>query len=228
MKPESAGRSAPSISKLELRNLLLKSTLPPPTQGRGGNRFPNVLVKAHDGNEFLFHSQLIANKVVIMHFFSLQTQQHFPSLQHTHAIAQRLGDRLGKDVHIYSITTAPEQDSLERLAAYANTHQLPKGWLMLHPKVDGAKAISQRFGKHLSRHSQHNGVNMRMVHYGNGGVGIWGAFAIDGDVEMALSRIAWLKTGNLPSGMPKQAGPIALNKPIKDVNSNREVRQTSI
>jgi len=227
MNTENTGSTAVSNSKLDFRNLLVKSLLPPPTQGRGGNRFPNVLVKAHDGNEFLFHSQLVANKVVMIHFFSLQAQQHFPSLDHMKTIAERLGDRLGKNVHIYSVTTEPERDSLEQLTAYAKTHQLPDGWLMLRPETDGAKAISERFGKHLSRH-HHSGVNMRMVHYGNGGVGIWGAFAIDGDADMAVNRIAWLQNGNLPNGATKQAGPIALNKPIKDINSNREVQQTSI
>lgn len=225
MNTEKTGHSADSISKLELRNLLTKAILPPPTQGRGGDRFPNVSVTAHDGSQLRFHSQLIANKLVMMHFISLGAQQHFPSLTHMQAIAQRLGGRLGNDVQIYSVTTTPETDSLEHLAAYANANQVPKGWLLLRPEAEDAKTISDRFAKHLSRH-HHSGANMRMVHYGNGGIGIWGAFAIDGDVDMAISRVEWLKAGNLPGNEFKQAGPIHLNNPIKDVNSNRDVQRT--
>lgn len=223
MNTEQSRYTANSISRLELRNLLLQAFLPPPTQGRGGNQFPNVPVTSHEGRTYQFHSELISNKVVMVQFMSLDTQQHFPTLQHMAQVANHLGDKLGKEVNIYSITTEPEADSVERLAEYAQEHNLPSGWLLLRPASGDSQAISDRFAKHLTRHHHHSGINTRMVHYGNGGVGIWGAFAVDADPGMALSRVSWLQPGKIGRDEIKRAGPIALTRPDKDINSNRDV-----
>lgn len=221
---QSQTSSANTVSKLEIRNLLQKAFLPPPTQGRGGNHFPNPYVTAHTGRNYYFHSDLVANKVVMINFMSLGAQAHFPSLHHLAQIAEKLGETLGHDVNIYSITTTPEADSVERLAAYAAEHELPEGWLLLRPATGDSKMLSDRFARHLSRHHHHAGVNMRMVHYGHGGAGVWGAFAVDGDVDMALSRVGWLRPGSLTnSGEIKLAGPAPLMRTSKNANSNRDI-----
>lgn len=222
MNTETSRYTADSISKQQLRNLLLQAFLPPPTQGRGGSQFPDVPVTSHDGQTYRFHSELVSNKVVMVQFMSLDTQEHFPSLTHMAQVAERLGDKLGREVSIYSITTKPETDSVERLAEYAKEHGLPSGWLLLRPTAEGSQAISDRFAKHLTRH-HHAGINMRMVHYGNGGVGIWGAFAVDADPDMAISRVSWLQSGKIANQEVKRAGPAPLVSPGKDVNSNRDV-----
>jgi hypothetical protein len=211
-----------TISKIELRNMLAKALLPPPTQGRGGDQFPDVLVTSQTGQVFRFYSDLIRDKVVLVQFMSLDGQKQFPSLEHFSQIAQRLGHSLGKDVSMYSITTDPEKDTQARLAAYAKDHNIPAGWHLLSATDDSAKSITDRFAKHLSKH-HHEGINMRMVHYGNGSVGLWGAFASDADPDMAVTRLGWLQNGSPVGNSIKRAGPIHLGKPQKDENSNRDV-----
>ena len=215
--------SADSISKMELRDMLLKALLPPPTQGRGGNQFPDVAVTSHTGETYRFYSDLIRDKVVVVQFMSIDSQKQFPSLEHFSQIAQRLGDKLGREVSLYSITTDPEKDTVERLAAYAEEHHIPAGWHLLRSSADDSKAISGRFARHLSRHHHHEGINMRMVHYGNGSVGLWGAFATDSDPDMAVARLSWLQNGSPEAGIEiKRAGPVNLSQQ-KDKNSNRDV-----
>lgn len=212
-----------TLSKLELRNKLLKALLPPPTQGRGGNRIPDVAVTAHHGKSYRFYSDLIRGKVVLVQFMSLDAQKHHPTIAHLAEIARRLGDKLGKEVSIYSITTDPQQDTPERLAAYAKEHHIPDGWHLLRPSDEGAKAISGRFAKHLSSHTHHGGgINTRMLHYGNGSVGLWGAFAVDADPEMAVTRLGWLKNGNAAGADTRRAGPVNLANRHHDKNSNRD------
>lgn len=215
--------SAHALSKMELRDLLVKALLPPPTQGRGGNQFPDVEVTAHTGKTYRFYTDLIQDKVVLVQFISLASQQHYPSLEHVSQIARRLGDKLGKEVSLYSITTDPENDTQEKLAAYAEAHRIPAGWHLLRASDDGAKAISGRFARHLSKHHHHEGINMRMVHYGNGSAGLWGAFATDADPDMAVTRLGWLQSGRPAGTEAKRAGPVNLAKPQKDKNSNRDV-----
>ena len=212
-----------SISKMELRSMLAKALLPPPTQGRGGNQFPDVLVTSQTGKVFRFYTDLIRNKVVLVQFMSLDSQKQFPSLEHFSQIAQRLGDKLGKDVSMYSISTNPEKDTYERLAAYAKEHNVPDGWYLLNASNENAKSITNRFAKHLSKHHHHEGINTRMVHYGNGTVGLWGAFATDADPDMAVTRLGWVQNGSQVSHEIKRAGPVHLTKVQKDKNSNRDV-----
>ncbi|WP_024298047.1 SCO family protein [Methylomicrobium lacus] len=215
--------SSTTSSKLELRNKLAKALLPPPTQGRGGNRMPDVPVTSHNGKSYRFYSDLIRDKVVLVQFMSIDGQKHHPTIEHIAEIARRLGDKLGKEVSIYSITTDPEKDTLDRLAAYAKKHHIPKGWHLLRPSDEDAKSISGRFAKHLSKHHQHGGINVRMVHYGNGGVGLWGAFASDADPDMAVTRLGWLQKGNSAGAEIKRAGPVNLAGRHHDKNSNRDV-----
>lgn len=211
------------ISKIELRDMLAKALLPPPTQGRGGDQFPDVLVTSQTGKTYRFYSDLIRDKVVLVQFMSLDSQKQFPSLEHFSQIAQRLGDKLGKNVSMYSITTDPGKDTQERLAAYAKENNVPVGWYLLSASNESAKSITDRFAKHLSKHHHHEGINTRMVHYGNGSVGLWGAFASDADPDMAVTRLGWLQNGSPVGSEIKRAGPVHLSKLQKDKNSNRDV-----
>ncbi len=197
-------------SKKHLRNRLEKAFLPPATQGRGGNSFPDVALTSHTGEVFNFYTDLIRNKVVMLHFMSLDSQAQFSSLENLSKVAQSLGGKLGKEVHLYSISIDPENDTPEKLAAYAKEHAIPAGWHLLSPN-DGAKQITDRFGKHLSNHHHHEGgVNLRMAHYGNGGVGLWGAFAIESDPTMAVTRVGWVQNGQKAGNAVKRAGPAKL------------------
>ncbi len=213
--------SADANSKKALRNRIAKALLPPPAQGRGGNHFPDVSLTSHTGKVFNFYTDLIRDKVVLLHFMSLESQKQFPSLDHLSQVAQRLGEKLGKDVNMYSISIDPENDTQEKLAAYAQDHSIPVGWHLLLPSGDGHKLITERFAKHLSNH--HGGTNMRMVHYGNGGAGIWGAFAADSDPDLAATRLSWVQNGQRKDNEIRRAGPVKLDGLQADNSSNLNV-----
>lgn len=202
--------TAGAHSKKALRNRLAKALLPPPAQGRGGNYFPNVALTSHTGKEYNFYTDLIRDKVVMLHFMSLESQKQFPSLTHLSQVALRLGEKLGKDVHMYSISIDSENDTPEKLAAYAQAHSLPAGWHLLQPSRDGSSLITDRFARHLPNHHHHDGANMRMVHYGNGGVGLWGAFAADSDPDLVVTRLGWVQNGKSRGNEIRRAGPAVL------------------
>ncbi len=202
--------SASANSKRALRNRIAKALLPPPAQGRGGNSFPDVALTSHMGKVYKFYTDLIRDKVVLVHFMSLASQKQFPSLEHLSQVAQRLGDKLGKDVSMYSISIDPENDTPEKLAAYAEEHSVPSGWYLLQPSTDGSKMITDRFAKHLSSHHHQEGTNLRMAHYGNGGVGLWGAFAADANPDLSVTRLSWVQNGQRTGNEIRRAGPVKL------------------
>jgi cytochrome oxidase Cu insertion factor (SCO1/SenC/PrrC family) len=119
------------------------------------------------------------------------------------------GNQLGKQVHMYSVSIDSENDTPERLAAYAKEHTIPDGWHLLTTTPENSKQITDRFGKHLSGH-HHEGVNLRMVHYGNGGVGLWGAFASEADPDLTVTRLSWVQNGQKSGTTLRRAGPAKL------------------
>jgi protein SCO1 len=210
-------------SKMGLRNLLAKAFLPPPTQGRGGNQFPDAVVTSHNGKAFRFYSDLIRDKVVMVHFMTLDSQQHFPSLAHLSQLARQLGDELGENVSLYSITTDPIRDTPERLAAYAEEHGIPAGWYLIRPSEGDVKTLSSRFARHLPQHQPKEGFDLRMVHCGNAKAGIWSAFAADADPSKSVIRVSGLYGGGRTNGELRRAGPVLLSEQHSDKTSNRDV-----
>ena len=183
--------------------------LPPPTQGRGGNTFPNVEVISHTGERLRFFDDLIKGKVVLINFMSIQEHDRFPVTNHVQKIAGKLGERLSRDTFIYSITTDPLNDTPAQLQAFAEAHSVRPGWTFITGTRLRITAASRRVLKHLS----HGGAGQayafphRMLHYGNGGVGVWGAFAAESSPEMAVERLSWVHTGTQTSATPRRAGP---------------------
>jgi SCO1/SenC len=186
--------------------------LPPRTQGRGGNAFPNVEVISHTGERLRFFDDLINDKVVLINFMSIQGHDRFPVTDRVQKIADRLGERLGRDTFIYSITTDPQHDSPERLQAFAEAHGVRPGWRFITGTRMRVAAASRRILKHLSHGGKAYAFPHRMIHYGNGGVGVWGAFAAESSPDMAIERLSWVRTGTQTIAAPRRAGPPKLAK----------------
>ncbi len=210
-------------SKMGLRNRIVKAFLPPPTQGRGGNLFPDVIVTSHTGKAYRFYSDLIRNKVVLVHFMSLDNQQYFSSLGFLSQLIPHLGGHLGNQLSLYSITTDPERDTPERLAAYVKEQAIPSGWHLLHTSEEGLKAISTRFARHLPQYRSKDGIDARMVHCGNGRVGLWSAFAADADPANSARRVCGLFSGNSTNGNAGQTSPTLTTYRQLETSNIREI-----
>jgi protein SCO1/2 len=109
--------------------------------GRGGERggevwgegyFPNIELTTHRGERVRFFDDLIAGKVVAINFIYTWCPDTCPvETARMLQVARLLGDRLGDDVHFYSITIDPEHDTQEVLAEFAATWGIPEGWTFL-------------------------------------------------------------------------------------------------
>ena len=186
--------------------------MPPPTQARGGDYFPNILVRSHTGREFrLYDDMTVGNKVVFVNFISTHGEQSFPATQYVARIADRLGDRLGMDVFIYSITTEPSHDTPSILYAHAGRNGASRyGWeFVTAASMDDVNAVSNRLYKHNDPAAGYHAVHpARLAHYGNPSAGLWGAFAVDTEPGFASERLSWVMMSGAPSsGTPQRAGP---------------------
>lgn len=194
---------------------------PPPTQARGGNVFPNVTAYSHTGRQYKLYDDLIRGQVVLVNFLSIRGHRDYPVTEHLARVAERLGDRLGRDVTICSITTDPEHDTPARLRELAEQYDAVKpGWHFLTTSTDDVAAVAKRLYKH-GAHAGHAAAHpMRMVHYGNGGIGVWGACGVDCDPDLLVERLSWVQPGTQPSGAPRRAGPRRLGDDL--AGHNRE------
>ncbi|HKB16379.1 MAG TPA: SCO family protein, partial [Planctomycetota bacterium] len=120
---------------------LVLATGRPPRTGPGGHfvpsAFPNLPLRTHEGKEVRFYDDLLKGKVVVLHFFYTRCDGVCPqTVENLLAVQRILGERVGREVFLYSISIKPDEDSPERLAAYAKDVGAGPGWLFLTGEGD--------------------------------------------------------------------------------------------
>lgn len=114
-----------------------------PTVGRHAKRFPQVLVQDQNGEKFWFYENLIQDKLVVLSFASVDGEQHYSVVDNLLKVQEMLGDRLGDDVFMYTITTKPEVDTAQSLKEFAQA----KGarWQFINGDPDAIRQILTAF-----------------------------------------------------------------------------------
>jgi cytochrome oxidase Cu insertion factor (SCO1/SenC/PrrC family) len=98
---------------------------------------PDVMLLDQDGNKVRFYTDLIKDKVVVINFIFTSCKIVCPPLGSNFVRIQSvLGERLGKDVHLISISTDPETDTPAQLRAWGAKFGARPGWTL----VTGEKA----------------------------------------------------------------------------------------
>jgi protein SCO1 len=101
---------------------------------------PNVALTTHTGRPVSFYDDLVKDKKVIVNFMYVKCDGIcVPVTRNLLAVKQLLGDRVGRDIFMYSITLKPAEDSVEDLRQFAALHDVGDGWLFLTgtpPDVD--------------------------------------------------------------------------------------------
>ncbi len=138
----------------------------------GANYFPNVPLITHDGNTVHFFDDLIKDKIVAINFIYTSCPDSCPleTAQLT-KVQNILGDRLGKDVFIYSITIDPENDTLEELKKYRK--KFGAKWTFLTGKESDITNLRRRLGLYIEEiQDGSNNHNVSMI-IGNQKTGRW-------------------------------------------------------
>lgn len=114
--------------------------------GPTANRFPQAIVQNQHKKKAWFYEELINNKLVLINFTSIKGEQHYPILDNLVKVQAMLEDRLDKDVFMYTITTAPHQDTPDKLKQLADTHGAK--WQFLTGQPGDVREILSAFGVH--------------------------------------------------------------------------------
>lgn len=112
-----------------------------------GEYFPNIALVNQDGKTVRFYDDLIKNKVVAINFIFTSCTYSCPlETAKLRQVETLLGDRVGRDVFMYSISIDPETDTPERLKKYAQKFKTGPGWQFLTGKKAEIDLLRQKLG----------------------------------------------------------------------------------
>src|SRR5215203_860231 len=95
----------------------------------GLNYFTDIELVDQHGAKVRFYSDLLAGKIVVINSFFSTCNGSCPVMSATFKkIHAALGDRVGRDVHLISITVDPETDTPEQLRKFAKAASAGPGW----------------------------------------------------------------------------------------------------
>lgn len=125
-------------------------------------RFPNVLLKTHDGRTVRLYDDLVRSRIVTLNFMYIECDGICPGVTSTLVeVQKRLGDRAGRDVLLLSITLNPEADTPERLRGYADRYGAGPGMVFLTGRpgdIEVLRAALGFAGEGDSDKSRHLGI----------------------------------------------------------------------
>jgi protein SCO1 len=136
----------------------------------GQKYFSDVELINQHGEKLRFYTDLLKGKVVVINsFFSTCTSICPPMNRNFARIQDALGDRLGKDVHLISLTVDPANDTPSRLKEYAEKLGAKPGWHLLTGKKENIDWALYRVGHYVEEKDDHTSI----VIIGNEPKGVW-------------------------------------------------------
>jgi protein SCO1/2 len=117
------------------------------TRRYGAEYFTNVTLTTHEGKQVRLYDDLIRGKVVLFNMMYAQCDGVCPTMTANLVRVQNmLGDRVGRDVFMYSITLQPEQDTPYDLRVYAAVRGVKPGWLFLTGSPAAVRTARYKLG----------------------------------------------------------------------------------
>jgi protein SCO1 len=132
--------------------------------------FTDVVLVNQNGEKMRFYSDLLRDKVVIINsFFATCPGSCLPMERNLEKMQQTLGDRVGKDVHIISISVDPTVDTPANLKEYAKKLHARPGWYFLTGEKQNVDFALQKLGHLVANKQDH--LNIFII--GNERTGLW-------------------------------------------------------
>ena len=108
---------------------------------------PNIELVTHEGRRVRFYDDLVKGRVVAINFMFATCRRSCPdAIRHLLEVQKALGDRVGRDVTLLSISLDSERDTPEVLRAYAQAHGVGPGWYFLTGEHDDIELLRRKLG----------------------------------------------------------------------------------
>ena len=193
-----ASLGAAALAALPASSASFKRLMPSKTNvaERRKSAIPNVPLVTHEGKVVKFYDDLIKNKTVMINFMYARCGDICPGMTaNLRQVQKELGDRVGKDIFMYSISLEPEHDTPEILKAYAELFHVQPGWKFLTGKKADIEMLRKSLGFSFSDpaldkdKTQHIGV----VKFGIESIERWGMSPAMGDPKYIAEYLRWME-----------------------------------
>jgi cytochrome oxidase Cu insertion factor (SCO1/SenC/PrrC family) len=126
----------------------------------GPDKIPDLTLRDQHGKPHRFYSELVKGKTAIINFFFTTCTSVCPTMMGALArVQQKLGDRLGKDINMLSITVDPEIDTPSQLLKYGRALGVRPGWYLLTgTKEDIDSMVTKLSGYQLKDKNEHTSL----------------------------------------------------------------------
>ena len=144
-----------------------------------------------DGARVRFKSEVLADDIVVMDFVFTTCTTVCPVLSAVFARVQgQLGERLGKDVKLVSVSVDPTRDTPARLKTYSSSHRAKAGWRWLTGSQANVKEVLVGLGAYTPNFVNH----APMVLVGDARTGTWTRLNGFPTEEQLLAKVNELTT----------------------------------
>jgi len=141
-----------------------------PTESAAQRYFTDTVLINQNGEKMRFYTDLLKGKTVIIDsFFATCQGSCLPMSRNLEKVQNALGDRLGKDVSIISISVDPTVDTPSSLKAYAKKLNARPGWHFLTGDKANVDTVLKKLGQFVDDKQDH--LNIFII--GNERTGLW-------------------------------------------------------
>lgn len=133
-------------------------------------RIPDTTVYDQDGRKLNFYTDLVKGKTVAINFIFTTCTAICPSLTATfRRVQQDLGERVGRDVQLISISVDPTTDVPERLKSFSTKFKAGPGWTFVTGSKQEIDGLLSALGGYAPDKNEHTPLLL----IGNEAAGFW-------------------------------------------------------
>jgi protein SCO1 len=162
----------------------------------GANYFPNVELITQDGKAVHFYEDLVRGKIIVLDMIYTHCVDACPlETARLVQVQHMLGDQVGKDIFIYSITIDPKRDTPKVLKEYAEKYHVGPGWTFLTGKKEDIDLLARKLGLYSDPDPNNRDGHAPAILIGNEPTGQWiRNSATDNPRFTAIMIGDWLKS----------------------------------
>ena len=132
--------------------------------------FPDTVLLNQHGEPVHFYTDLLKGKTVVINTIFADCGGVCPlTVERFARVQEKLGDRVGRDVTLISISVDPVTDTPERLLAYAERAGAKPGWHFLTGEKADVDFVLKKLGQYVEAREAHS--NLFII--GNEPTGLW-------------------------------------------------------
>ena len=160
---------------------------------RRRRRFVNVLLRTDDGATVRFYDDLLKNRTVLINFMYTQCTELCPlTTAKLREVQGLLGDRLGREIFIYSITVDPVHDTPAVLQHYARMARTKRGWWFLTGSANDIRQLRANFGDDPNLPFERSN-HLNLIVYGVESMERWGGFPAWTEPATMVRYLSWIE-----------------------------------